>query len=271
MTYSESNVTYGPVFIAKGKHKGRVGEFDDDTYHKGKFTAIVKFASPLLTPYYHLIPIGYLQPVNTQQLLIRYQELSDVLSPYRQDEDDPLKRVAALEEFAYVSSVLSDRMFAAQFEHSPRGAKVFISHSTHDKTFVRGLAVDLAAMGHQPWVDEWEILAGESIPERIGSGIEDADFLVVVLSQAAVASKWVEQEWQAKYWEEAKQRHIQVIPVLISDCTIPTLLRAKKYVDFREDYTEALELLVKSIGRLLARRAVPSPFATPENPHHSRF
>lgn len=256
MAYSEDDFTYGPVFIARGKHKGRVGEFDNDTHHKGKFTAVVKFAHPLLTPYYHLIRIEYLQPVNTQQLLKRYQELSDILSPYKQDEDDPPKRIAALEEFAYVSGVLNDRMFAAQFEHSPRGAKIFISHSSHDKTFVRGLAVDLAAMGHQPWVDEWEILAGESIPERVGSGIEDADFLIVILSQAAVASKWVEQEWQAKYWTEAKQRHIQVVPVLISDCTVPTLLRAKKYVDFRDDYTAALELLAKSIGRLLARRAV---------------
>ena len=255
MPYSEDKYSYGPVYVARGQYKGRIGEFDNDTYHRGRFTAVVMFGNPLITPYYNLIPIEYLDAVNTQQLLNRYNQLSEALSPYKRDEQDVDKRVTALEEFAYVSGILNDRMFAAQFERSPRGAKVFISHSSSDKTFVRGLAVDLAAMGHQPWVDEWEILAGESIPERIGLGIEDADFLLLVLSKAAVESKWVENEWQAKYWTEAREKHVQVIPVLISDCTIPTLLRTKKYVDFRGDYTGAIELLAMSLGTLLGRKS----------------
>lgn len=254
MPYSEDRYSYGPVYVARGKYKGRIGDFDDDTYHRGRFTAVVKFGNPLITPSYNLIPVEYLDAVNTQQLLNRFSQLFEVLSPCKRDEQDADKRIKALEEFAYVSGVLNDRMFAAQFERSPRGARVFISHSSSDKTFVRGLAVDLAAMGHQPWVDEWEILAGESIPDRIGGGIEDADFLLVVLSKAAVESKWVENEWQAKYWTEARENHIQVIPVLISDCTMPTLLRAKKYVDFREDYTGAMELLAKSLAKLLERK-----------------
>jgi hypothetical protein len=254
MPYSENEVAYGPVRVSRGKHKGRIGEFDNDTYHRGRPTAVVKFCHPLVTAFYCLIPIEYLEPVNTQHLLHRLQELFEILSPYKRDEQDPQKRVEALEEFAYVSDLLNDRMFSAQFERSPRGARVFISHSSQDKSFVKGLAVDLAAKGHQPWVDEWEILAGESIPERISNGIEDADFVLVVLSRASVESKWVEQEWQSKYWSEVNERHIQVIPVLVNDCEIPTLLRHKKYVDFRDDYTSALELLAKSLAKLLERK-----------------
>lgn len=255
MPYSDSNYAYGPTRVSRGKHKGRIGEFDNDTYHRDRFTALVKFGHPLVTAFYHLIPVEYLEPVNTQHLLHRLQELFGILSPYKRDEQDPDKRVAALEEFAYVSALLNDRMFSAQFERSPRGAKVFISHSSQDKPFVKGLAVDLAAKGHQPWVDEWEILAGESIPECIGSGIESADFVVVALSRSSVDSKWVEQEWQTKYWAEVNERHIQVIPLLLDDCEIPTLLRPKKYIDFRGDYTSALDLLANSLGKLLERKA----------------
>lgn len=255
MPYSESDYAYGPVRVSRGKHKGRISEFDNDTYHRGRFTAVVKFGHPLVTAFYRLIPIEYLEPVNTQHLLNRIQEMFEILSPYKRDEQDPEKRVEALEEFAYVSDLLNDRMFSAQFERSPRGAKVFISHSSQDKGFVKGLAVDLAAKGHRPWVDEWEILAGESIPERIGTGIEGADFVLVVLSCSSVESKWVEQEWQTKYWAEVNERHIQVIPVLIDDCEIPTLLRPKKYVDFRGDYTLALDLLANSLGKLLERKS----------------
>ena len=186
----------------------------------------------------------------------RYERLFEVLSPYKQDESAPQLRVSALEEIALVAGLLNDRMFEAQFERSPRGARLFISHSSADKDFVRALAVDLAARGHQPWLDEWEILAGESITEHVSAGIEDADFLILVLSKAAVQSRWVEQEWQAKHWTEVNDRKVRVIPVLKDSCDVPTLLRTKKYVDMRDDnYTTGLELLLTSIGKLLAKRA----------------
>jgi hypothetical protein len=255
MPYTETNFAYGPVIVLRGKHKGRIGEFDDDTFYRKRMQAIVKFAHPLVTPYYTYIPVEYLEPPNTQQLMTRYEQLFWLLSPFRGKEAEGEERSAALEEFTYVSSLLNDRMFSAQFKKSPRGAKVFISHSSVDKAFVRGLAVDLSAIGHQPWVDEWQILAGESIVERVGTGIEDADFMVVVLSKSAVSSQWVENEWQAKYWTEVNEKRVVVIPAVVDDCNVPTLLRAKKYIDFRQDYTAALELLSESIGRHLERRA----------------
>lgn len=256
MPFSASEFSYGPVLVLRGKNKGRIGYLDDDTYHRGKFCGVVMFADPLLTPYYCYIRIEFLDFPNTQQLLRRYYELVALLSPYKEDESDPDVRVRILEEFAFVADLLNDRMFAAQFERSPRGAKIFVSHSSMDKEFVRGLCVDLAARGHQPWLDEWEILAGESITERIGAGIEDADFMIVVLSQVSVSSKWVEKEWQAKYWAEVNERQVKVIPVLKDACDIPVLLRTKQYVDLRSDkYTEGLETLLKSIGGLLAKRA----------------
>lgn len=254
MPYTETNFAYGPVIVLRGKHKGRVGEFDDDTIHRKRLNAIVKFAHPLITPYYTYIPVEYLESPNTQQLMNRYEQLFWLLSPFREKESEGAERIAALKEFTYVSNLLNDRMFSAQFQKSPRGAKIFISHSSADKTFVRGLAVDLAAIGHQPWVDEWQILAGESIVEKVGAGIENADFMVVVLSKNAISSQWVENEWQAKYWTEVNEKRVIVIPVVIDDYTVPTLLRAKKYVDFRQDYTAALELLSKSIGRHIERK-----------------
>jgi hypothetical protein len=66
----------------------------------------------------------------------------------------------------------------------------------------------------------------------------------------------VEQEWQAKHWTEVNDRKVRVIPVLKDSCEVPTLLRTKKYVDMRDDnYTTGLELLLTSIGKLLAKRA----------------
>ncbi|CAB3670621.1 TIR domain-containing protein [Achromobacter aegrifaciens] len=248
MPYSSKDSAYGPVVVLRGQHKGRIGYYDDDTSHRGRRCAVVMFASPLIAPYHSYIPIHYLDAPNTQQLMARFDKLLRLLSPYYGDAVQGDARVEVLEEFTYVSTLLNDRMFSAQFEKGPKGARVFISHSSTDKSFVRGLAVDLSALGHQPWLDEWEILAGESIVERVGAGVEDADLVIVVLSRHAIASQWVENEWQAKYWTEVRERRVAVIPVVIDDCEIPILLRTKKYVDFRENYASALELLSKSIA-----------------------
>jgi hypothetical protein len=126
-------------------------------------------------------------------------------------------------------------------------AKLFISHSSQDKEFARQLAEDIKQIGHTPWLDEWEIKVGESIPKRIEQGVAEADYVVLVLSPNSTASNWVEAEWRAKYWNEAEQGQIMVLPALIADCEIPGLLKPKRYADFRKSYSVGLVQLMAAI------------------------
>jgi hypothetical protein len=116
-----------------------------------------------------------------------------------------------------------------------------------DKQFARWLTVDLGKAGHSPWLDEWKIRVGESIPKKISEGIEDCDVVVVVLSEHALKSRWVENEWQAKYWQEIMDDKILVLPILLKQCEVPTLLQAKKYADFTESYNHGLEDLLLAL------------------------
>lgn len=138
-------------------------------------------------------------------------------------------------------------MIEARSNKARRSKKVFISHSSQNKEFALWLAVDLANSGHKPWLDEWEIKVGESIPKKIGAGIEDCDFIAVVLSEHAVKSRWVENEWHAKYWDEVEQGKTKVIPILFQECSIPTLLKTKKYANFSEDYGKGLDEFLSAI------------------------
>jgi hypothetical protein len=126
-------------------------------------------------------------------------------------------------------------------------AKTFLSYSYKDKSFVRELAEDLTRLGHTVWLDEWEIRVGDSIITKIGRGIEDANYVLVVLSQNSTSSEWVEKEWQAKYWDEINRRKVMVLPVVLEDCSIPTLLRPKKYADFRVNYKVGLAELILAL------------------------
>ncbi len=82
--------------------------------------------------------------------------------------------------------------------------RIFISHSSKDQQFARQLASDLSGLGHQPWLDEWEIKVGECIVSKIQKGLEDCEYVVVVLSENSVTSGWVDREWKEKYWDEVK-------------------------------------------------------------------
>ena len=63
--------------------------------------------------------------------------------------------------------------------------KVFISHSSKDHEFVHGLAADLERDSVDCWVDEGEVKVGDRLRDKIERGIEQSDFMIVVLSKAS--------------------------------------------------------------------------------------
>ncbi len=124
---------------------------------------------------------------------------------------------------------------------------VFLSHSSADKTLARRIAVDLSMSGVSVWFDEWEILVGHSISQRIERGLDDADFVVVLLSGPSVTSGWVQKEWQSRIGDEALSHGVHVLPVLAGVCEIPRLLRDKRYADMRTDYERGFADLLSAL------------------------
>ena len=48
----------------------------------------------------------------------------------------------------------------------------------------------------------------------------------------------MKEEWTDAFWEQTNGRKTKLIPVLYRDCTIPRLVRSKKYVDLRVNQPE---------------------------------
>ena len=140
---------------------------------------------------------------------------------------------------------------------------IFLSHTSNDKVFARKLAEDLIAYGVRVWIDEAEIMVGDSLFEKIKVGIKEMEYLGVILSSDAVNSEWVQKELSIAVNEEMAGKHIKVLPILYKDCEIPSFIRDKLYADFREAdaYQHALELL---LARLLdTPRGFPKAKITP--------
>lgn len=126
---------------------------------------------------------------------------------------------------------------------------LFISHSSKDKFFVRNLADRLVKSDLKVWIDEAEIKIGDSLIQKISEGVQDSDFLIVVLSQNSVASNWVQKELQLAMTKEILGNRI-ILPILIEKCEIPLFLRDKLYADFSQpEYFEvSFEKLLRSVG-----------------------
>jgi hypothetical protein len=268
------NLDYGPVVIEDWFDDERIGNYDDDEVDEDfgydedddhpENVAVVYEGHLVLSMHlgHHLIPYELLRPVTTDDLMRRREVLSGQVARAMLLPPDELatslpERYRALIELHYVEDQLMERLMEARFGERGEQRNVFLSHSSNDKMFARWLAVDLANIGHSTWLDEWDILAGESIPSRISQGLDDCEFVVLVLSESSVASHWVEREWQAKYWDEVNSGRIHVIPALLSDCAIPTLLKTKRYADFRRSYSDGFDdLLLALKGRVARDEAV---------------
>lgn len=128
---------------------------------------------------------------------------------------------------------------------------IFLSHSHKDKPFVRRLADDLKRRGVRVWVDEAEMLIGDSLISKIGDAIDSMDFVGAVLSEHSVMSAWVTRELEIALNHEIAGRRVKVLPLIVDRCEIPPFLAGKVYGDFRDEsrYKDTVDLLMRRLSR----------------------
>ena len=54
---------------------------------------------------------------------------------------------------------------------------IFLSHNRVDKPFVRRVNQELKKIGIRTWMDEAEILPGDSLPDKIAIALREMDYL----------------------------------------------------------------------------------------------
>lgn len=121
-------------------------------------------------------------------------------------------------------------------EYVKREGHVFISHSYADHEFAKRLAVALKEQGIKVWLDEWELKVGDSLRNKIESGIENAGWFLVILSSESVKSNWVNREINAGLAKELEEKRVFVLPILYRECKLPVFFKDKLYADFTKDF-----------------------------------
>jgi hypothetical protein len=147
--------------------------------------------------------------------------------------------------------------------------RVFVSHASEDKErFVLPFAMALRVRGIDAWVDQWEILPGDSLVKKIfEEGIKSASAIIVVLSESSVQKPWVRAELDAGVVRQIEGVS-RLIPVVIDECEIPEALRSTVWVRINavDHYEEDLERIVMAIYevRKKPKLGAPPPYVAVE-------
>ncbi|MBC8142562.1 MAG: toll/interleukin-1 receptor domain-containing protein [Armatimonadetes bacterium] len=134
--------------------------------------------------------------------------------------------------------------------NSPR---VFLSHSSVDKPFVRRLVADLQNANLNVWFDEQELQPGDSIVRGVNDALRDTDYVVVVLSANSAQSNWVQQEVATSLMNQLANKGVVILPIRIDDSPIPPILLDRVYADFRTDYNAGLQRLLGALSQEVTR------------------
>jgi hypothetical protein len=98
----------------------------------------------------------------------------------------------------------------------------FISYSAKDEEFVRRLHADLQDKGVRCWFAPEDMRIGAKILDTLDQAIRLRDKVLLVLSEASIASDWVEDEVTKGFAEERQRGGVVLFPVRIDDAVFAT-------------------------------------------------
>jgi hypothetical protein len=134
-------------------------------------------------------------------------------------------------------------------EETPATPAVFISHRKADVELATRLAEGIRQAGYQVWLDEWEINIGDSIVERINTGLDNARYVVMCYSEADVLSPWMGREWMSALARQLSGYRVKVLPVRLSGGSPPAILADIRYADLVRDWDRGLQELLRALAK----------------------
>jgi hypothetical protein len=146
----------------------------------------------------------------------------------------------------------------SNYSQSSGGLKIFLCHSSGDKAAVRDLYVKLQQDGFNPWLDEEDLLPGESWESKIKKAIGEAHVALVCLTSASIEKAGFLQKEIKFVLEAAAEKPrgtIFTIPARLKECDMPEQFQEWHWVNLFED--GGYENLLRSLRQRVTELALP--------------
>ena len=130
---------------------------------------------------------------------------------------------------------------------------LFISYSRQQLYFAESITLFLQGAGVETWFDLQKLAPGLDWGDSLKEGYSNCDRLILVVSQAALRSAYVQVEW-----ETALKNGREVILVLTEAVELPESLRECAAYDARGNFKRTMAGLVAYLGAKNLRALIPS-------------
>ena len=151
-------------------------------------------------------------------------------------------------------------------EPAPRERlRVFLCHSSKDKSQVYDLYRRLRDEGFQPWLNEEDLLPGQDWKTEIQKAVRASHAVIVCLSHNSVSEPGFMQKeilYALEVAEEQPPGRLFILPVRLEECEIPQRLNAKHYANLFAEGGYAR--LVKSLRACARERGLFTPAPLPK-------
>ena len=135
-----------------------------------------------------------------------------------------------------------------------------LSYATEDQAFAEKLHEDMQSKGVSCWFAPHDLKIGDKMRDQIYQAIQGKDKLLLILSEHAVTSDWVEREVELAFERERQQPETLVLfPIRLDDTVMHTntawagdIRRIRFIGDFRKSqdnaaYQQALQRLLRDL------------------------
>jgi hypothetical protein len=160
-------------------------------------------------------------------------------------------------ESTMVISILDKDVFKRirnNFSLNKRKLKVFLCHSSQDKTKVRKLYQRLKTDEIEAWFDEESLFPGQDWHREIRYAVTKSDVVIVCISEQAVNKRGFlhkEIKYALDVADEHPENAIFIIPLKLEQCDVPERLNRWQWLNYFEE--TAYEKLLGSL-RLCASK-----------------
>jgi TIR domain len=138
-------------------------------------------------------------------------------------------------------------------------ASVFISHSNSDKEFATSVGEMLRNSDLAPWIDKERILVGTDILEELGKGLTSMDLFVLIVSDAAIKSGWVQKETGYAAYREITEKKVLILPFIIDETKVfdlPWHIHSRNVATITPDRA-GVDHILDAVRRSLEQRETP--------------
>jgi len=138
-----------------------------------------------------------------------------------------------------------------------RSYRTFLSHAHADKAFVDDLYLWLRDYaGMKVWYDSAEFPSG-LVASELGRAVENCQSAILTLTEKAISSGWVEEEWNVCIEQQKSFPDFQIVMLKLDQCTPPASLRVRKWIQV-ENATLQPETACQLIEALHLHQTRPS-------------